>query len=386
MRLCKVALICSAGLIGMVAVVAVAYAQVYREGLVQAIEPVVANTFRDRGDGVLWEGRVGIPGSTYVRLYFSEITSPPGAEYVVVVRAGPADKAIARYPAAVFAQSSGLYTEVLFGDVVKVQVEGQQPLSGLSFKIDRFVRQVDLIGRMSPQSVVASWYSIADLNPGDPARQLAQSIAKLYIGDGWVCSGFLISPNVLLTNFHCLKDSNAYLATAQQRKPSCSDIEMQFDFDREPASSASVRAQCLEVLDADEGLDYAALELDPSAITVGGLPRGYLRLAKQAPSSRSAAVVIHHPAGLAKKLSFCSAFATNEVGLLEHDCSTTGGSSGAPVLATDGSVIGLHFAGAFAESMTVREINDAIAEGKVFRNKSKSVDILRERLKQIIPR
>src|SRR5262245_8380491 len=71
---------------GGLAVAPPAFSQVHKEAVVQDIAPIVADTFRDRGDGVLWEGRVSAPRAFYVRLRFSEITSPPDAAYAVVVR------------------------------------------------------------------------------------------------------------------------------------------------------------------------------------------------------------------------------------------------------------------------------------------------------------
>ena len=70
--------------------------------------------------------------------------------------------------------------------------------------------------------------------------------------------------------------------------------------------------------------------------------------------------------------------------MVEHTCSTAGGSSGAPVIREDGTVVALHFAGAFPETMTVGEIDEALAGGRVFRNRSKPIGILRDRLKEFV--
>ena len=79
-----------------------AFAQIHKEAVVREIAPLIADTFRDRGDGVLWEGQVSAPGAFYVRLRFSDVTSPPGAQYTVVVRKASNRHALARYSASAF--------------------------------------------------------------------------------------------------------------------------------------------------------------------------------------------------------------------------------------------------------------------------------------------
>jgi V8-like Glu-specific endopeptidase len=361
-----------------------AWGQMYREALVKPVPPLVADQFHDRGDGVLWEGRLAVRGSLYLRLFFSEITSPPSARYTVVIR-GADEKAMARYPAEQFSHTSSFYTDVLFTDTVKVQVEGIPPLAGLSFKVERVTYQVDLVGRLTPESILPNWKNITEIRRGTLPLQFAESVAKLYLGGGFVCSGFLIAPNGLLTNFHCLKESFEYQQTAAQPSPRCSDISIQFDFDAQPSPTNSVRTRCVRVLGSDQGLDYALLEVDATAITSGRSPRRFLTLSTRPVSAQEEVFVIHHPAGLAKKFSLtCTAYATGHEDLLEHDCSTTGGSSGSPVINKDGTVVGLHFGGAYDESMTVKAIVDAVAKGEVFRNKAKPADRVRTRLQEFI--
>lgn len=364
------------------------WGQIYREALVKTVPPLVAEQFRDRGDGVLWEDRLSMPKTLYLRLQFSEITSPPGAQYTVILRAADG-KEFTRYAAEQFSRSSSLYTGVLFTDTVKVQVRGTLPLTGLSFQVKSLIHQVDPVGRLTPQSVVPTWKTIVELPKGSLPVRAADSVAKLYIGPGYACSGFLISPKALLTNFHCLQASFDYQLTMTQSQPECGDIEIHFDFDRQKSLAGTVRTPCVRVLssDAEQGLDYALLEIDPRAAAAGRTsPRGYLKLAARPLSPQGDVLVIHHPAGLPKKFSLaCTAYASNDAQLLEHTCSTTGGSSGAPLMSQDGTVVGLHFAGAFSKEMTIEQINNAIAEGAVFRNKAKPAHLILQRLRAFVP-
>jgi V8-like Glu-specific endopeptidase len=94
---------------------------------------------------------------------------------------------------------------------------------------------------------------------------------------------------------------------------------------------------------------------------------------------------IHHPAGLATKVSAdCKVYPTTAEQPVEHDCSTVGGSSGAPLIGRDGQVVALHFEGAYPRSMTAGEIEQALLEGRVFRNKAKPMRLVRERLQEAI--
>jgi Trypsin-like peptidase domain len=365
-------------------------AQFVQEGQVQKLNPALRPAdFKNRGDGVLWQGVVSAPGSAYIRIHFADIKAGPGSLYAVVLR-GKGERALARYLLADFQNKSEFLSDVLFTDTILVQVEGKQIPPDLTFSIDWFVHQVDTVGRLTPHSIVAVWRPV-----DEAAVQLrapfitdaAKSVAKLLIGEGYACSGFLIAQNLLLTNFHCLDKSLEFRATSKSKTPSCSDIEVRFDFDFQPSPEKSVKTNCLFVRDASADLDFAALELRPEEATKTAPRRPVLKLSTSEPK-RGPAIIIHHPAGLAKKVSFgCDVFpSANDQALLEHDCSTLGGSSGSPVLSPDGVVIGLHYAGPFRDDATIGEINMAIAQGAVFRNKSKPMSTLIQRLTPLLTR
>src|SRR5207247_674741 len=132
--------------------------------------------------------------------HFTDIVSPTGASYQIVVR-GLNEKALARFDARRFAAQKDFWTGVLFSQGAIVQVQAPTVPAGLSFAIDEVIRQVDLQGRLTPQSTVPNWKSLDDLNSRDQAIGLARSIAKLYIGEGWVCTAFIVARNTLLTNY-----------------------------------------------------------------------------------------------------------------------------------------------------------------------------------------
>jgi S1-C subfamily serine protease len=367
-------------------------AQIHREALVREIAPPAKpGGLKDRGDGVLWETRVREPGSTYLRLRFDNIEARPSARYSIVLR-DASERTLARYTPAQFASSSTFLTAPLFTDTVIVQVEGQIAESDLTFAVSHVIYQVDAAGRMTPQSVVPTWRTVEEAR-GLHSQKIgdwAQAVAKLYIGDGYVCTGFLIGSTALVTNHHCLNKSRDFQRTAKAAQRGCNDIDVQFDFDYQPSPDKGAMVTCAGVKDFDASLDLAVLTVNPPALPGTKGSRSVLKLASSDERHRGRAVVIHHPVGLAKKVSFaCDAFAPEaaaEQSLLEHDCSTMGGSSGAPVLNEKGEVVGLHYAGPYGENMTIKEIEAAAATGAVFRNKSKPLVLLRPRIEPFADR
>jgi hypothetical protein len=206
-------------------------------------------------------------------------------------------------------------------------------------------------------------------------------VAKLVIGEGTVCTGFLVAPEVILTNQHCLARSTEYAEGGAT--PACSDIEVIFDFDVQSNPARTPRSRCSAVLGADETLDYALLKLDSVDAAAG--ERRVLRLSSTDAAEPVDVFVVHHPAGLAKKVSGSCRLYPAGAGLEEHDCNTTIGSSGAPLLLSDGAVAGLHFDGAYRESMTIREIQERTARGEVFRNKAKPASLIARAIAPLLP-
>jgi V8-like Glu-specific endopeptidase len=375
--------------VALIAVPAVSDAQLHQEALANPVGLEVKGPFVNRGDGVLWQKEFRVPGSNYLRLVFDMIVSPPGLSYSLLLRSGE-DRLLGRYTAADFAKEPVFYTEVLFSDTVRVELEGPAPLTDFSFRIATLLHQVDLHGRTSALANVPVWRNVLDLNGvPEPTASLVtrtrEAVAKIYMGNGAVCTAFLVAPSALLTNFHCLNESTEYQRTRTQSVVSCGDIEAEFDFNRDPAPGSVVKSRCQRVLAFDPAVDVAVLAVDPGRIASGKTTRRPLSFAPRAATEGEELVVIHHPGGLAKQYSFgCRAFPVNKH-VVEHDCSTIPGSSGAALISPDGTVIGVHYAGPYDESMTVGEINLAIRRGQIFRNKARPAPAVLDRIKSVVP-
>jgi hypothetical protein len=363
----------------------IACGQTHQEARPRPLDPIpVAGPFRDRGDGVLWAARVTVPRAHYLRLHFADVRVPAGLAFEVVIR-NAAGRAVLRYTAEEFVRTPSFYTDLVYSDTALVEVQGTLPLTGLGFAIDHVLHEVPLRDRAEPQSTVPRWRDAATV----PARLLPalpgprEAVAKLFIGSGVVCSGFAVGPRALLTNYHCLRESAVYAATRDRRPAACSDVAVHFDFDRQPQPDTVARAVCLSVTDASEDLDYALLELSDPA-PAGGRARRHLVLSDQVLTGDEEVFVVHHPVGLAKKVSFgCLAYAGGP--RIEHDCDTSGGSSGAPVVTRDGRVVGLHHEGAYPRELTAEQVEELIGRGQVFRNKAQPAHLIRERLRGLLP-
>lgn len=180
----------------------------------------------------------------------------------------------------------------------------------------------------------------------EAVRQSGRAVAKIrYVGRDnkeHSCTGFLVAPDLLLTNEHCVRtDSEAESAR----------VDFDYDFDAAVAYTTGV----VKVRAFSESLDYSLLELTER------MDRTPLRVIDPPPAGQILPVdgqllrIIQHPGGEPKQVSEGTVSERNclvkGVGLLGvdkttdfgHECDTMKGSSGSPVqLVADGTVVGLH--------------------------------------------
>ncbi len=191
----------------------------------------------------------------------------------------------------------------------------------------------------------ANFVRIVDLDPSDPNVALATKVGQVVLFDGeemaGVCSGFLVGPELFMTNYHCAVD----METGEPRAPSEILVLMEHlrDGDLGPRES---RALATTVLKTDRLLDYALLRLSSPL----GERYGWLALeTEEAALRRTTDVkIIQHPAGRPKEIVTEDTQLTDLRELVMHYLADTeGGSSGSPVFDLRGErVIGLHHAGA----------------------------------------
>jgi S1-C subfamily serine protease len=175
---------------------------------------------------------------------------------------------------------------------------------------------------------------IAFLQQGlDASRSVAY--IEVSLDGGWSGTGFMISPNLLITNHHVISKEEE-MANALFR------FNYQLDSRGNPQAYKDYLAVQGGIFHANTELDYAIVEVTNSP----GDEWGYLRLKPEIPMSNSRVNIIQHPNGLPKQISIQNNFVVFADGTkIQYITSTQPGSSGSPVFDDAWQVIGLHHAG-----------------------------------------
>ena len=148
-------------------------------------------------------------------------------------------------------------------------------------------------------------------------------------------SGFLIAPDLLLTNHHVLPNAETAAATVAEF-----NYQVAWSGELEPVR----RFTC------DPAFYRSAAALDYAIVRVNGTPGdlfGFVDLARRAdPTVNDFVSVIQHPQGGPKKIAFTDNKVSAVFGdLVQYSTDTEPGSSGSPVFNQDWEIVGLHHRG-----------------------------------------
>ncbi len=166
----------------------------------------------------------------------------------------------------------------------------------------------------------------------------SRSVAYIEVSSGsekWSGTGFMISPNLLITNHHVIPQANLLSNTVFR-------FNYQLDIRENPEIFKDYASKTGGIYYSDNTLDYAIIELTGNP----GSEWGYLALKPQIPAPDTRVNIIQHPNGLPKQISIQNnfiKFADNTK--IQYVTNTLPGSSGSPVFNDNWEVIGLHHAG-----------------------------------------
>ncbi len=194
-------------------------------------------------------------------------------------------------------------------------------------------------------------------------------------------TGFLVAPNLMLTNNHVIRDN-----LAAQNVQACF-------FDEVPDDRAKGEPPRQQVIARSAGKDallYTNQDLDVSVVRLQGSPQldHYLPLRPAVVQTNSRVAIIQHPGGYPKQISLQNnlvAFADERI--VQYYTSTKAGSSGSPVLDDNFAVVAVHYRWVHNQSWDAAgQIRGPKAiEDSQYRNQGTSVIALLKDLKKTAP-
>jgi V8-like Glu-specific endopeptidase len=167
--------------------------------------------------------------------------------------------------------------------------------------------------------------------------ELALEAAKavVHVGiPGGAGSGFMIAPDLLITNHHVIDSEHTAAATTFTF-----DYELDRDGRQKPTTAASARA---------DGLFHTNGDLDYTVVQLADAPRfgDPLKLKPVAVRRDQRVSIIQHPGGHYKKISIQNNFvAYADHRVVQYTTSTMPGSSGSPVFDNEFQVVAIHHSG-----------------------------------------
>jgi hypothetical protein len=309
----------------------------------------VPAAFAPLGGGVVAYPAVAQNDARYIRVRFT-VRNIPDCDWFFTVRD------TAHRPIQVFAREHFRDTDTRW----TLRVEGPQALFDMAPCDGGRAPEVAFVEYIWMPAVAKNpYYSLQDKLPAyRPITAVDTSLRRL--GDvvgfvvssfdrtSWVCSAVMLTPDLLLTNWHCgappeLPD-NAFWSADIRRDTL---IDLSFDGD-----SRSRELQVSGVaIKPHKVLDFVVLRT--TAVDALG-PVRPVRVALADPVAGERIRIVHHPAGQVKQLSWNCTVVNADHGDWQntgtkseftHVCDTESGSSGAPVLNADGDLVGLHHLG-----------------------------------------
>lgn len=357
-----------------------AHAQVFFETRSVAIADTGTVELKAGSGSAVWAVTMELPKAGYTQLVIDELRISTGADVTLLIEDaidhrvrysyGPADLAGQR-----------LVTGPIFDGVIVLTVQANAGVSSIRFRVREVLQPRP--EPFVPQSIVPNWYQVDKFKVDDPQRKAAPSVAKIFLPGVTLgqprCTGFLVANDVLITAYHCIAESQRFNAATSTKKRPCGDVQVQFDYFADPLPGPARMVACSVAETWSAVDDFVVLRLaSPAPKLPGGAVRPVLKLAAVDANDMDPSWVIHHPIGIPMRISECRAGAktnTPKPALL-HNCSTFGGSSGAPVLNKAMELVGLHVWGPFKQDHTTGAIESGVKAGNEYQNRATPISAM----------
>lgn len=308
------------------------------------------------------------PDSRFIRLHFTAIRLEGSGSGTVRVL-GRDLEVLSQWSFREFASGPERWTQVLPNGYAVVQVvrDDDNPVR-LQFTIKEAARESrggTVLSRQDPQHIRDK--DLSEFASDAAIMSVARSVAKLSFPDGTnlaTCTGFMVTPNLLLTNHHCVSTAESCLGTVAI-----------FGYQRDAVGRLQPTKQydCLAVVATSKARDYSLLRLDGEPGTAGEW--GVLQFNTSAVLAAAQPLyLVQHSAGEPKRVAReqCNVSTPKAAGaaasLLSdfgHKCDTESGSSGSPILDLSHRVVGLHHFGFDAKRKRWARENRAVHIGPI---------------------
>ncbi len=317
--------------------------------------------------------RVSNPGSRYLRAHVRLIKNADCNWYLTV--RDEKYRPIQTLTSEDFASSPSRWTARIPGPASLLDLTGCGPDTGPRLLLQEYIAM--------PDSAEHPYYSAQ--NPSDPMfKNLYEQAPRLrpygdYVGflmsswtrESWTCSGVMVASDIFLTNWHCGAPRSDFPVEGYWNDDVVRDTIIDLSWDGDDVSREYNGSRLLA---SDPDLDFALIEVRP--INWSGKARP-VTISRNPVSINQPILVIQHPAARTKQVSLDCTIVDDNIKSWRkgvehvdfgHKCDTEAGSSGAPVLDTDGRLIGLHHRGFDVDPKTCNQtdrINKAVRIDKI---------------------